>query len=41
MRLVVEAVPALTAWWRCQKANPLVVADGLNVDPGLTRQITN
>jgi hypothetical protein len=27
------------ARWRCQKANPLLVADGLDVDTGLTGQI--
>ena len=41
MRFIVEAVPALSARWRCQKANPLVVADGLDVDTGMTGQISD
>ena len=41
MCLVVEAVAALTARWRCQKANPLAVADCLDVDAGMTGQISN
>jgi hypothetical protein len=41
MRFIVEAVPALSARWRWQKANPLVVADGLDIDTGMTGQISD
>src|SRR5262245_16576265 len=41
MRIIVEAVPALSSRRRWEKTDAFVVADGLDVDAGMLRQITD
>jgi len=41
MHIIVDAVSALSSRRRWQKADALVVADGFDVDAGMSRQITD